>query len=276
VQTVVLTGAAGGIGTALAAAMVARGDRVVMVDIAPDVDRVAARLTATGRGEAHGVRADVRDPAAVQGVIDQVVAEVGRLDVLVNNAGVLVSGFTDELTLAHWRRAVEVNLYGVIHGVHAAYPVMAAQGHGHIVNMSSLGGLMPVTLGVPYAATAHAVVGLSLSLRGEAAARGVRVSVVCPAVVDTPMIDAANPPDLPALPTRLPARQAFERRYRPVPAGVVAEDILTGMARDQTIILTPRSARTTWAAMQRAPLVLASQLANGTLSWARRAATTRA
>jgi NAD(P)-dependent dehydrogenase (short-subunit alcohol dehydrogenase family) len=273
VRTVVLTGAAGGIGQALASAMVARGDRVAMVDIAPGVHQAAARLTQDGPGTATGVRADVCDPTAVQSAIDQVLTDVGRLDVLVNNAGVLVTGYTDELTLAHWQRAVDVNLYGVIHGVHAAYPVMAAQGSGHIVNMSSLGGLVPVTLGVPYATTAHAVVGLSLSLRGEAAARGVRVSVVCPAVVDTPMIDAANPPDLPALPTRLPARQALERRHRPVSAAVVAQDILTGVDRDQAIILTPRSAHTTWAAMQRAPLVLASQLAKSTLDWARRTAT---
>lgn len=271
----VLTGAAGGIGQALASAMVIRGDRVVMVDIAPQVQDVAARLAADGPGTAQALVADVRDPAAVQAVMDRVVADVGRLDVLVNNAGVLVAGYTDELTLGHWQRAVDVNLYGVIHGVHAAYPVMAAQGHGHIVNMASLGGLMPVTLGVPYATTSHAVVGLSLSLRGEATARGVQVSVVCPAAVDTPMIDAANPPDLPALPTWLPARQAFERRHRPVPAATVAHDILTGMDRDQAIILTPHSARTTWAAMQRAPLVLASQLAKDTLRWARRAATTR-
>ena len=255
--------------------MVSRGDRVVMVDNASDVQDVAAQLAANGPGTARAVVADVRDPAAVHATIDEVVADHGRLDVLVNNAGVLVTGYTDELTLDHWQRAVDVNLKGVIHGVHAAYPMMAAQGHGHIVNMASLGGLMPVTLGVPYATTAHAVVGLSLSLRGEAAARGVRVGVVCPAVVDTPMIDAGNPPDLPALPTRLPARQAFERRHRPVPAATVAQDILTGMDRDQAIILTPRSARTTWAAMQRAPLVLANQLAKGTLSWARRAATTQ-
>jgi len=274
-RSVVLTGAAGGIGQALASAMVARGDRVVMVDIAPDVQDIAAQLATTGPGTAKAAVADVRDSAAVQAVIDRVVADVGRVDVLVNNAGVLVTGYTDELTLGHWQRAVDVNLNGVIHGVHAAYPAMAAQGHGHIVNMSALGGLTPVTLGVPYATTAHAVVGLSLSLRGEAAARGVQVSVVCPAVVDTPMIDAANPPDLPALPTRLPARQAIERRHRPVPAAAVVQDILTGMDRDQAIILTPRSARTTWAAMQRAPLVLASQLAKDTLRWARRAATTQ-
>lgn len=270
-----LTGAAGGIGQALAAALVGRGDDVVMVDVHPDVHRAADQLRATGPGTARAVRGDVCDPSVLQAVVDELVADAGRLDVMVNNAGVLVTGYTDELSLAHWQRVVDVNLYGVIHGVHAAYPMMAAQGFGHIVNMSSLAGLMPTTLGVPYATTSHAVVGLSMSLRGEAAARGVQVSVVCPAVVDTPMIDAGNPADLPALPTRLPARQGLERRHRPVPASLVAQDILVGMERGQAIIVTPRSARATWAAVQRAPLVLASQLAKNTLEWARRAGTTR-
>jgi hypothetical protein len=86
------------------------------------------------------------------------------------------------------------------------------------------------------------------------------------------MIDSANPPDPPALATRLPACQGLERRHRPVSAAVVAQDVLTGVDRDQAIILTPRSACATWAAMQRAPLVLASQLAS-TRDWAQRTAT---
>jgi NAD(P)-dependent dehydrogenase (short-subunit alcohol dehydrogenase family) len=248
--------------------MVRRGDWVVMVDTAAEVGDVAAWVTTQGTGAATAVRADVREDDALHAVVDAIVGD-GPLDVMVNNAGVLVSGYTDELTRGHWQRAVDTNLWGVIHGVRAAYPLMASQGHGHIVNVASLAGLVPATLAVPYATTAHAVVGLSLSLRGEAAERGVYVSVACPAVIDTPFLDAANPTDLPPLPTRLPPRPWLQSRYRPVSPGLVADEILAGMARDQAIILTPRSARTTWAAMQRAPLVLTSQLAKGTLAWAR-------
>ncbi|MGY1985461.1 SDR family oxidoreductase [Blastococcus sp. SYSU DS0669] len=92
-------------------------------------------------------------------------------------------------------------LRGVVHGVHAAYPVMLRQGSGHIVNVASVAGLLPNPGFAPYAATKWAVVGLSLSLRGEAASRGVRVSVVCPGGVDTPMLDKGMPSDLPRVPT---------------------------------------------------------------------------
>jgi len=105
--------------------------------------------------------------------------------VMVNNAGIGVGGEASELTLAHWERVIDVNLRGVIHGVHAAYPVMIAQRSGHIVNTASLAGLMPSPWLTPYAMTKHAVVGLTLSLRAKAAAHGVRVTAVCPGVVDT-------------------------------------------------------------------------------------------
>lgn len=80
-----------------------------------------------------------------------------------------------------------------MHGVHAAYPIMLAQGSGHIVNTASLAGLVPMPIGIPYTATKHAVVGLSLGLRAEAAGRGVRVSVVCPSFVDTPCSPTSTP-----------------------------------------------------------------------------------
>ena len=80
-----------------------------------------------------------------------------------------------------------------MHGVHAAYPIMLEQGHGHIVNTASLAGLVPMPIGIPYTATKHAVVGLSLGLRAEAAGRGVKVSVVCPSFVDTPLLHNINP-----------------------------------------------------------------------------------
>ena len=85
-----------------------------------------------------------------------------------NNAGVGVAGEVDELSLEHWNRALDVNVRGVIHGVHAAYPLMLAQGFGHIVNTASPAGLMPSPLIAPYGMSKHAVVGLSLSLRIEA------------------------------------------------------------------------------------------------------------
>ena len=106
-----------------------------------------------------------------------------------NNAGISIGGETEELTLDHWNSIIDVNIRGVVHGVHAAYPVMVRQGSGHIVNTASMGGLMAAGLLTSYVMTKHAVVGLSLALRSEAAAHGVGVTAVCPSAVDTPILD---------------------------------------------------------------------------------------
>ena len=116
-------------------------------------------------------------------------ADAGALDVMFNNAGISIGGETEELTLDHWNSIIDVNIRGVVHGVHAAYPVMVRQGSGHIVNTASMGGLMAAGLLTSYVMTKHAVVGLSLALRSEAAAHGVGVTAVCPSAVDTPILD---------------------------------------------------------------------------------------
>src|SRR5450759_5369328 len=193
-QVGIVTGAASGIGQALATALVARGDTVVLAD----VNAGGAKQVAAGLGSrASAVGLDVRAADAVTQLVDDVVGEHGRLDLMFNNAGIGGGGEVDELTTAHWTRIVDVNLLGVVSGTVAAHRVMVARGSGHIVNTASVLGLTPAPLATPYAMTKHAVVGLSLSLRAEAAARGVRVSVVCPGVIETPLLDSEGPADLP-------------------------------------------------------------------------------
>ena len=190
----IVTGGASGIGRAIATSMVARGDTVVVADInAEGAAKVADRLNTLGKGKAASARLDVTDAGAVADLYQRVKADHGRLDLVFNNAGIAIGGLAEELTLDHWNRAIDINLKGVVHGVHAAYPIMLAQGRGHIVNTASLAGLVPMPIGIPYTATKHAVVGLSLGLRAEAAGRGVKVSVVCPSFVDTPLLHNVNP-----------------------------------------------------------------------------------
>ena len=125
-----------------------------------------------------------------------------------NNAGISIGGETEELTLDHWNSIIDVNIRGVVHGVHAAYPLMVRQGSGHIVNTASMGGLMAAGLLTSYVMTKHAVVGLSLALRSEAAAHGVGVTAVCPSAVDTPILDkgAVGPVPRPRLLPQGPGR----------------------------------------------------------------------
>jgi NAD(P)-dependent dehydrogenase (short-subunit alcohol dehydrogenase family) len=175
----------------------------------------------------------------------------------VNNAGIGVGGEASELTLAHWERVIDVNLRGVLHGVHAAYPVMIAQRSGHIVNTASLAGLVPAPWLTPYAMTKHAVVGLGLSLRAEAAAHGVRVTAVCPGVVDTPMLDRAGPDDLP---TTVPSGQVreFFRHLQPrfYAADQLAQDIIRGIDRNVALVIAPASARVAYYLWRYAPLAV--------------------
>ncbi|MGY1826335.1 SDR family NAD(P)-dependent oxidoreductase [Blastococcus sp. SYSU DS0541] len=144
--------------------------------------------------------------------------------------------------------------------MHAAYPVMLRQGSGHIVNVASVAGLLPNPGFTPYAATKWAVVGLSLSLRGEAASRGVRVSVVCPGGVDTPMLDKGMPSDLP----RVPTVEAADVRAvitalsggRLYSADALAADVLRGVDRNRAVIVAPRQARLAWWLMRLSPSLL--------------------
>jgi NAD(P)-dependent dehydrogenase (short-subunit alcohol dehydrogenase family) len=187
-RTAIITGAASGIGLALSRELCARGAAVVMAD--RDAAGLAAAIVSMGDTafRASSAVVDVTDAAAVRCLIDGAVARHGRLDYLFNNAGIGVVGDARDLSLEDWRTVVDTNLFGTVHGVAAAYRVMAKQGFGHIVNTSSLAGLVPSPGEISYTASKYAVVGLSESLRIEAKDLGVKVSVVCSGLIDTPFL----------------------------------------------------------------------------------------
>lgn len=254
-RTAIITGAASGIGAALARALGAKGVALVLADVdAVGVELVADEVNRSGPGSALGVHLDVRDAAAVQRLVDETVEQHGRLDMLFNNAGIGVGGDTLDLTVEHWDRCIDVNLRGVIHGVQAALPHMVAQGEGYIVNTASLAGLMPSPYLAPYAATKHAVVGLTLSLRTEFEDRGVHFIALCPGFTDTPILDKTMPTDLPPVRIAEPVRGMAEA----MPGGVyeldrLVTDILRAVERNDAVMVAPASARTAWRAFRLAP-----------------------
>jgi NAD(P)-dependent dehydrogenase (short-subunit alcohol dehydrogenase family) len=251
-QVAIVTGGGSGIGAALVRALTARGATVVIADI----DEVGAKsVTDSVRLDGGSVSTavlDVRDSAAVADLVNQTAAEHGTLDLMFNNAGIAVGGLVEELTLDHWDRVLDVNVRGVVHGVHAAYPLMLRQGHGHIVNTASLAGLVPGPSLAPYAAAKHAVVGLSLSLRAEGASRGVRVSAVCPGFVDTPLLGRVNP-GLPQTETGANAAALARLLGKLYQADPLAQDVLAGVERNRALIVAPRSARIAWRMTRYAP-----------------------
>jgi NAD(P)-dependent dehydrogenase (short-subunit alcohol dehydrogenase family) len=187
---VVVTGAGSGIGRATALRFAGLGARVHVADISMEAaETVAEQIGAKAR--AHHV--DVTDPEAVNGLADAVFAESGVVDVLHNNAGVGHAGPVEEIPLSDWRRVVEINLMGVIHGICAFVPRMLAQGRpSHIVNTASALGLMPGIDLAPYATTKHAVVGLSESLHAELGRRGIGVTALCPGIISTAIVGEAT------------------------------------------------------------------------------------
>lgn len=233
----IITGGAAGIGAALTRAMSERGDIVVIADMdAPAAEALAEQLASSGH-RAHARRVDVRDAEQMKQLVEWTRTEFGRIDYLINNAGVVVEGEFDQLTAEQWNLAIDVNLRGVINGISAVYPVMLTQGDGHIVNMASLAGLVPAPMATPYGATKHAVVGLSTALRSEASACGVRVSVVCPGAVN---------------------KQPQENRDEPLgklfyAVDLLARDILRGVDANRGFIVAPRSARILWRIQRAAP-----------------------
>lgn len=239
--TVMVTGAASGIGLALSIAMVKRGADVWMTDVnGPGVQQAAEALGP----KARWAKLDVRDALAVREVIERIARDRKRLDYLFNNAGIGVGGEAHELAVPHYDRIIDVNIRGVVNGVAAAYPIMVRQRSGHIVNTASVAGLTPAPLLVPYAMTKHAVVGLSTSLRLEARNFGVRVSALCPSAIETPILDADNPGDLPRVRWRPDIRTYLTKLCGPpYPPTKLAEAALRGVERDQALIVVPTIAR---------------------------------
>ncbi len=242
----IVTGGASGIGRALAEELARQEVHVVVADRQVDLAETVAAGIASRGGTAIAAELDVRDPQRFRQVVEGAVAEAGRLDYLFNNAGIVVAGEMRDYDLADWEDVFDVNLRGVCHGILAAYPLMIAQGHGHIVNTASLAGLVgPLTLQGSYTATKHAVVGISRALRVEAMRYGVRVSVLCPGAVRTPILRGgrygrAKPGlDLPALAARVERLGALE------PA-LLARRALRGVARNRAIIVEPWAARVPW------------------------------
>jgi NAD(P)-dependent dehydrogenase (short-subunit alcohol dehydrogenase family) len=257
-RAAIVTGGASGIGRALGAALVGRGAHVVLADLDGDGAVAAAEQLAgiapTG-ASIVGVALDVCDRGAVGALVDEVVARHGAIDLMVNNAGIALGGESHLMPPEHWDRTIDVNLRGVLNGVLAVYPRMVAQGHGQIVNTASMAGLAPTPLTVAYTTTKHAVVGLSTTLRPEAALHGVQVTVLCPGAIETPILDKGPPADLPLSPAgTLTSRQFLDMmRMRPMPAERFADQAMRGIARNRAIVIVPRSGRGLWYLQRASP-----------------------
>jgi NAD(P)-dependent dehydrogenase (short-subunit alcohol dehydrogenase family) len=185
-RVAVVTGGGSGIGAALARAFAREGSKVVLADLDRDgMDRVAGEIAAQG-GETLSVHTDVASLESVEALAKRTLERFGAAHIVCNNAGVGVFGPLAEATHKDWQWVMNVNIWGVIHGIEVFLPRLIAQGQGgHIVNTASMAGLAGMPgLGV-YCASKFAVVGLTESLQRELSGHGIGASVLCPMIVNT-------------------------------------------------------------------------------------------
>jgi len=191
-RTVLVTGASSGIGRATALAFAAAGSNLVLVARrAKPLAKVAAEARKLGAATLVAT-ADVTQPDAVAACFRKAVKRFGSVDIVVNNAGVLIPAKVVDLRTADLQRMLDVNLIGALHVMQEAVKVMRAQGRGHIVNVGSLAGRRGFSPLGGYCATKFALVGLTEALRTELVGERINVSLVLPGVVDTPMATAAQ------------------------------------------------------------------------------------
>lgn len=184
-QVVAITGASSGIGEATARAAARAGAAVALAARRTErIEALAQAITDAG-GRAIAVTTDVADEAQAKAFVDTTIAELGRIDVLVNNAGVMLLGPVAGADTGEWRRMIDANLYGVIYTSHAAVPHLVAQGSGHVLTVSSIAGVRASAGAAVYNAAKFAVNAFSEALRQELAEHDVRVTSINPGAVET-------------------------------------------------------------------------------------------
>lgn len=243
-QVALVTGAASGIGAALSEELAALGAHVILTDRQDELAASVVQRIVAGGGSAEYRPLDVTDLPAWQGLAAHIEAQYGCLDYLFNNAGIGVGGEVKNMSAEDWQQIVAVNVHGVINGVQACYPAMVRQRRGHIINTASAAGLGPTPLSVAYCATKHAVVGLSTSLRAEAAIEGVKVSVLCPGVIRTPILEGGKYGRI----IGFDAKQlvAMWEITRPMDVRRFARKALKAVQRNRAIIVIPFAWRVSW------------------------------
>ena len=197
-KVVVITGASSGLGEATARLLSAQGATVVLG--ARRRDRIVALADELARagGQALALQTDVTRSEEVKRLVDAAVEQYGRIDVMVNNAGLMPSSPLERLKIDDWDRMIDVNIKGVLYGIAAALPHMQARKSGHIVNVSSVAGHRVRAGTAVYSATKHAVRVLTEGLRQEVKPWNIRTTIVSPGAVDTELADSITEPDVQA------------------------------------------------------------------------------
>jgi NAD(P)-dependent dehydrogenase (short-subunit alcohol dehydrogenase family) len=236
----IVTGGAQGIGRSLCDQLARHGAYVVMADINfESLEKVAESLLGKGL-KVKAVHLDVTDEKGFKKIIQDTAAEHGQLDYLFNVAGTAVIGETQDVTIDHWTKVFDVNLNGVAYGAFHAYQLMAKQGSGHIVNLSSVEGVLPFPSSVSYVGTKHAVFGITESLWVEAADMGIDLTVVCPGYIRTPMLTDSEAVNTSMDVWRGSFLVVLFEKLSAISADTCAKLILKGVTKKKAVVFTPK------------------------------------
>lgn len=197
-KVVVITGASSGLGEATARLLSAQGATVVLGARRTDRLQTLVKELATQGGKAAAVATDVVDCEQVKKLVDTAVEKFGRVDVMINNAGLMPLAPLERLKIDEWDQMIDVNIKGVLYGIAAALPHMIRQKFGHIINVASVAGLKVGPSGVVYAATKHAVRAVSEGLRMEVKPHNLRTTIISPGLVATELPQGVRDPDVAA------------------------------------------------------------------------------
>lgn len=232
-KTVLVTGAASGIGCALAKHLCEADAKVY----AGDINQAGLNTLvekAQGQHTITAVTLDVSLESDFSAAIERILADHGQLDMIVNNAGIVLGGDFNDTSMEQLRKITDINFWGVINGTKLAYAQMRKQGSGQIVNVASSAGVMPVPNSTMYAALKHAVVGLSHSLREEAALHGIKVNVILPGMVQSNIWDdAINVKDYNY------KKNMENTGLKPISAAQAAQAIIDGVSNNQRSVAFP-------------------------------------
>jgi NADP-dependent 3-hydroxy acid dehydrogenase YdfG len=227
-KVVVITGASSGLGEATARLLSTQGATVVLgARRIERLQKLADELTANG-GQAFALATDVTDHNQVKSLVDAAVRKYGRIDVMINNAGLMPHSPLERLKIDDWNRTIDVNIKGVLYGIAAALPHMKQQKAGHIINVSSVAGHKVTPNGAVYCATKHAVRALSEGLRVEVKPYNIRTTIISPGAVATELPDSITEPDVAA------GISKFYKEYA-IPADSFARAVAFAMSQPEDV-----------------------------------------
>ena len=188
-KVIIITGAGGGIGKETVKKLNNQSAKVVLADInLQAVEKVSEELKLS-ENNSLVIKHDVSNPDSWNETLSKVLEKFGRIDILINNAGIVEPGFAEEISIDKIKQQIHVNFLGTVLGCRTVIPQMKARRYGQIINIASLGGIVPMPGEAVYSGTKYAIRGFSLSLRAELQGTGIVVSVICPDSVETPQLE---------------------------------------------------------------------------------------